>query len=191
MFGLHLITAADSAPITRAIAKAHCRYTDDDKDDLFDLYIIAGVAACERIAGIVLISQTLKLTAQCWADVQDEFGRIPIPLMPLQSVSEFAYLDADGDTQTIDADDYLVETGHQPGLLMLGPDVDQPTLGSGYPNALQITFVAGYGDSATDVPADIRVALLNYVSYRFYEDAEPDEDLLVRMFAGFRLDGHT
>lgn len=98
-------------------------------------------------------------------------GRIPLPLTsPKYSgaspapapVAQVAYTDTNGDEQVlVEGTDYRVVTDHDPILI-------EPVFGKSWPatrditGAVRITYDAGYGDAATDVPPAIR----GYLKYR-------------------------
>ena len=116
------------------------------------------------------------LLEQTWTLTLDGFpaGHQPLllPKPPLIDLTSVSYVSAvDGSTQTWPADDYAVAT---PG----GPYADfgslRPAYGESYPadvrdqaNAVTVTFVAGYGASASDVPAAVVQALRLLVSHWF------------------------
>jgi uncharacterized phiE125 gp8 family phage protein len=96
---------------------------------------------------------------------------------PLQDVSSFKYLDSAGTLQTFDPANYTVgsvgDTAGQ-GRLWLNDGGSWPDFGT-FPNALQITFTAGFGVNATDVPEEIRMAIL-WLTSHWYENHLPTGD---------------
>ena len=77
---------------------------------------------------------------------------------PLRSVASVKYVDANGRVLTLDTADYVVETGEYFGEI-------RPAFGMSWPparpepNAVRVTFEAGFGDAA-DVPTPIKQAIL-------------------------------
>ena len=98
-------------------------------------------------------------------------GRIYLRYPPLQEVTAVEYLDADGETQTVSADDYLVATDYQPGFVAPLPGKSWPGGAARRPDAVTVTFKAGYGDSGADVPAGIRLAI-RQIAGSWYENRE-------------------
>lgn len=88
----------------------------------------------------------------------DSFPYWEIELPPLQSVSAITYVDTDGVTQTLAADQYQVDAVSMPARIT-------PAYGLAWPssraqaNAIKIRFVAGYGD-ASSVPACVKQWML-------------------------------
>jgi len=89
---------------------------------------------------------------------------ISIPRPPLISATILTYNDA-GTPATQDAASYTVDTYSEPGRIYLNP---------GYTwnytrerNGMLIEFIAGYGAAATDVPADIKMAITEAAALYF------------------------
>ena len=101
---------------------------------------------------------------------------VPIELRrpPLQTVTKVDYITG-GTSQEWDASNYDVDTTREPGLI-------RPKAGVSYPqaddvwNAVQITFVAGYGDDETAMPGLVTHAMKLQSKIQFGEvEAGPYE----------------
>lgn len=117
-------------------------------------WITAARREAERISLRAFVSQT-------WRLLLDSFpceGEIELPLPPLSSVTAITYLDENGDSQTVDADTYVVDASGAKGRVYLKYGESWPTTYC-QPNAVQIEFVAGYGEPA-DVPEDFKSWIL-------------------------------
>lgn len=68
------------------------------------------------------------------------------------------------------ASDYIVDTANEPGRICLAPNSSWPTTQSDRINAVEITFVCGYGDPP-DVPYGIKSAILMTAAH-LYENRE-------------------
>ena len=153
--GLTLVTPPAAEPVTLDEAKLHCRVDADitADDALLTSLIVAAREQAEHETGRAFVTQTWRLTL-------DRFpaGAIVLPRAPLASVSSIAYVDADGDMQTLDAGAYQVITDR-----LLGEVV--PVYGGQWPatrcteNAVTVEFVAGYGNAA-GVPQAIKQWIL-------------------------------
>lgn len=98
---------------------------------------------------------------------------IVLPYPPVQSISAFQYLNANGTTTTMTSGtDYTQDLSSQPARLT-------PPFGSMWPvarvvpNAVEVDFVCGYGD-AIAVPDGIKTAIKLMTSY-WYENRVPDD----------------
>ena len=125
------------------------------EDVLIDLYIVGIRSSFETETKRALITQT-------WTMGMDGFpsgGFIEIPKRKLQSITSIKYIDVDGDQQTWDSSLYEVDIISDPGRV-------QPVEGEAYPTtqvtlgAVEIEYVAGYGDAGTDINQVLILAML-------------------------------
>lgn len=150
---LILITPPAVEPITAAEIKPAARIDGTEFDGQIAMVIPAIRAQAEHLLGRRLITQTVEL-------VLDDFpSEVDIDLMlpDVQSIVSVKYYDASGVQQTIDGSAYYLDSESTPCWLI--PVSDWPTTGD-YANAVRIRYVVGYGNSATDVPADVRLWII-------------------------------
>jgi uncharacterized phiE125 gp8 family phage protein len=156
MHGLALTSPPAVEPLTLSEAKAHLRVSGSDDDTTVASYLSAARIRFERETGRQLIT----------ADFTFRLDRFPhglesikLPRPPLQEVEEIHYIDPAGDEQTLVAGtDYIVDTDREPGEIRLAYNKTWPSTRL-QPNAVEIDFVAGYGDDTTDVDELIRGAI--------------------------------
>lgn len=93
---------------------------------------------------------------------------------PLLSVVSIEYTDPDGNTQTIDPSLYIVDSDSEPARIFPRPGQYWPPV-LYVPNALRVTFVAGYdtepSTSGPGVPAALKTAMLMLIS-NYYENRD-------------------
>lgn len=149
---LTLITPPDGEPITLVDAKKFAKIEHDLEDSLVERLIVSVRQLAEQLTRAQLLTATWKLSLDQFSDV------IRLPRPPLQSVTHIKYIDAAGALQTVDPADYVVETGGaQPGV----QGSVQPAYGKVWPSAryqpdaVQVTYVAGYGAAGDTVPGPI------------------------------------
>ena len=140
-------------PVTLAEAKRHANVVASDDDDYITHLIVAARELVEGDTSRALITQTWRLKLhEFFAD------KIELPRPPLQSVSSIKYLDTDDNEQTLSSTYYDVDTDREPGVVWRDEDTSWPTI-SDEPNAVTITYIAGYGDDAADVPQRAKHAI--------------------------------
>lgn len=148
-----VITPPAAEPVSVVLAKANCRVTHTHEDALFALWIEAARRHAEAVLGRAIITQTIAAKFDTW----DTILRLPRPR--LQLVDSVTYLDPDGVEQTASADLYDVDIDSEPGRVLLTPGEAWPDILAA-PQAVTVTYTAGYGDSGDDVPGNIREAIL-------------------------------
>jgi uncharacterized phiE125 gp8 family phage protein len=137
--------------------------------DLDDAYVSALItAARERVELFLrraLITQTFEYS-------MDRFPTlIYLPRPPLQSVEWIKYLDRAGVLQTLQAEDYVVDlSSNEMGRVAQAWNRYWPVTRSSI-NSVVIRFVAGYGDSAENIPQAIRHGILIETA-NLYENRE-------------------
>ena len=163
---LRLKTSPASEPVSLAEAKLHLKIESIDtaEDSLIQRLIVVARRRAEVSTGRALVTQT-------WTLALDSFPGdvIEVPRPPLSSVASITYIDPEGVTQTLAADRYRVDAQREPGRLTPAWDESWPATRP-VSNAVEVQFVAGYGDPGK-VPEDIRQALLLIVG-RYYAHRE-------------------
>ncbi|HEU4986868.1 MAG TPA: head-tail connector protein [Rhizobiaceae bacterium] len=139
-----------------AIARLHLLVDSTDDNALIDHYIEAATAHLDGYSGILgraLVTQTWRIDASAWG-----FPFIRLPLAPVQSVT-VKYFDGANIEQTLAADQYEFFSDALGPRIARAPSASWPSLYA-RSDAVRVTFIAGYGGAATDVPASIRQAVL-------------------------------
>jgi len=159
-------------PVTTAQMKRWLRIETSDENDDVDLAIAAARLAVEAWTNRSLVSATFTLKLDAFPparrpDVVDprnptisvvSRAEILIPVSPLVSAT-IAYLrESDGNSTALGTSIYDVETDSLPGRILLAFDQTWPAIRRTR-HAVTVTFVAGYGTSAGDVPENARLAV--------------------------------
>lgn len=169
-------SAPAAVAVSTADMKTFLKVDHSDDDDLIDSIVSAATEQLDGERGLLgraLITQTWRLTlddfpCDTWAN---RHGSIWLPLPPLQSITSINYTDIDGNSQTVATSVYDVDTDSEPGRVFLKSGQSWPSV-KDIPNAVQITFVAGYGDAASDIPSPILLAIKN-LALRAYDLRAP------------------
>jgi uncharacterized phiE125 gp8 family phage protein len=149
--------------------QGHLRLTEDtERARIESILIPAAMALAESETDRQIITAT-------WTLYMDDFPAsgtiIELPKPPLQSVTHVKYYDTAGVQQT------WTESGNYTVVAPSGPYAEKgyiaPEYGITYPstqaikNAVEVQFLAGYGDSYKNVPPLIRAAMLLIVGEQF------------------------
>ncbi len=159
---LKLVTAPTTEPLTMTEAKTHLRVDYTDDDGLIANLITVTRGAVETVTRRALITQTWDWTLDAFPAGRD----LIVPLPPLQSVTSITYVDIDGNSSTVSASDYYVDTVSEPGRIRLKSGTSWPSVTLREANGVTVRFVAGYG-GINAVPARIRHAMLLMMGHLF------------------------
>jgi uncharacterized phiE125 gp8 family phage protein len=161
-----LITDATEEPITLDEAKDHLRVDGTDEDALIMAYVKAARRQCELISRRAFVTQTWELALECWPD----WYWIGLPYPPLQSVVSVKYIDSVGVEMTMAGTDYVLDTYHEPGRVVLGHGKIWPSVTLRPGPSVIIRYVAGYGLPVA-VPETYKQAIKILVGH-YYENRE-------------------
>lgn len=139
-----IVTPPAYEPITVAQAKLHARVDSSAEDTLFITLISAAREYAENLTRRAYVQRTLEHTLPAFAYC------IELPQPPLQSVAYIQYVDLAGVTQTVDADDYQIDTYREPGLIKPAYNASWPSVVRADFNAVRIRYVAGYDVGSPD-----------------------------------------
>lgn len=158
------------------VATASCAFgvnvitgeAESAEDDKLNGLIATVREYAEDILNRRLITQTWDVYFDDWPDGSE----LEMPYGELQSVTWLKYTDCDDTETTVSTDDYYVDTISDPGQVVLkhGKSWPSATLRTYAPITARI--VCGYGDTADDVPSQIKTAIKIGIAklYQFPDD---------------------
>lgn len=152
------------APISLPDAKRQCFVTSDADDGYITQLIGAACAWAE--------ARTWRAVRK--ARYKGSFDSFPIKSIemarsPLIAIESFTYIDTDGDEIALTENvDYLIDRYSQPERLIA---FERWPTAKDTPNAVKITFTAGYDGIVNTIPDDITQGLRMMVKH-FYDNPE-------------------
>jgi len=214
-----VVTPPADEPVSLADVRAHLRIDDDDtsQDALLNLLISSARRYAELYTGRSFMTQTIRAIADrfpggilppqaspfmlpngspvgLFADTSSAYvsswedAFFELRCGPVQSVQSIQYLDVNGVQQTLSPSAYVFDPS---GLV---PRI-APAYGVPWPvaqqqvAAVQVTLTAGYGGSATDVPATIRNWILVRVATAYGHREEEEVALRGQVLQPSYIDG--
>lgn len=162
--GLTRTVDPTAEPVTVEEAKAQARIDATTDDALIEGYIVAARELAESYTKRVFVTQTWQQTYDWWFP-----WIIHSMVNPVQSVSSITYIDGAGDSQTLGASVYTLDTKTAKARIHLAYNETWPTTRA-IQNAVTVTLVTGYG-AATEVPQSIKLAILGLVGH-WYNNRE-------------------
>lgn len=149
-------------PVTLFEAKRACDVDDNYRDAEITRWIIEARKMVEHDARIALVNQTHLYYLHAFPSGD----RIDLQVVsPLSSVTSITYLDTAGDSQTLATSVYKIDVARRPAAIWLKYNQTWPDTYN-EANAVTITYVAGYGSTAADVPETAKQAVLFLVRHR-------------------------
>ena len=198
------ITSTGTEILTTAEAKTHLRVTHSAEDTYIETLIKVAQKYAEKYCASSFTESTYEMTMEAWNDVfvsnatlgtpsnllksytypvggyyspYTGLAQIVLPKAPISSVSHIKYYDSDNALQTwADTNYNLIKPENQKGFVELVDGKDFPSIYT-RGDAIKITFVSGYGSSASDVPEPIKQAVLLIIGSLY----EKREDTVKRM----------
>ena len=167
-------TPATVTPISVADVLAHCRIDAHDDDVYIAGLIDKATRTVERLLDRQFCTATWKLYLDEWPDA------IELTKLPVASVTGITYVNTAGTVTTLAAAQYQTDFAcpDSPGRIKPAYGLVWPSCRGDTYNQIIVTFTAGYGATASLVPAAVRHALLLVVA-NWYEKREPVTDEVV------------
>lgn len=173
MMALELVTAPENEPISLDAAKLHLHIDAGSQDTLISSLITAARQRYEGRGGILgraFLTQTWDLWLDCFP------ACIRLPLAPVQSITWVKYVDPDGTLQGLDPARYQVDLKPVRARLLPAYNDIWP-ITRAVPNAVNVRFVAGYGDDVSKVPQPIIGAMLRVIAVWFENRSAGGDEL--------------
>ena len=166
---LRRITPPAIEPVMLGHAKRHARIDHDIEDALLATFIAAARQHGEHLTGRQFVEAEFELLLEAFPQGK---GPIALPRPPLQAVTAVAYVDLDGEEQTLAASHYHVDTAGQIGAIYPAEASPWPAT-RGQPGAVAVRFRTGWPvvNGAATTPEAIQAWMLARVT-GLYEQRE-------------------
>lgn len=152
-------------PVSVAEVKSRLRMAACETafDDDIELQIYAAAEQLEKDSQRQILSATYEHSQDCFSD------QIRLKMRPVTSVTSVTYLDTDGTSQTLDSADWRFDQSRQCVLPAVGESFPS-TISD--PNAVTVTYSAGYGSDSGCLPRLIKQCIILAVAHWFMDPAE-------------------
>lgn len=179
-----LVTGSSTLVVSLEEAKAALRIDSSSEDALITHLIYTATNYFELITGRDLINKTYKCYLNNFPGYNSGYGAVTylgynnscgirILKSKLQSITNIKYY-IDGVLATVDPVKYYITDENDYAAIYLVNDQVWPTDADQRMQAVVITFIAGYGATAADIPYDIKQALLQYITYLYENRGDCD-----------------
>lgn len=154
---MKLIKPPALEPVTLAEVRQFLRLADNSEDGLLDGLVKAARETLEAQTGLALINQTFRLYIDQWPSC----GLVKLGKYPVQSIVSVTAYREDGTPVVIADHDLHLESASRPARLYIASRMANS-------GALEVDFVAGFGETGKDIPDALRHAILTLVAH-WYE----------------------
>ena len=163
LWSLRVTTAPTVEPLTTTEAKTHLRVDGSDDDTYIDSLIQAAREYCELVTRRAFIHRTscMYLRQIPTTDI------LELPQPNLSSVTHIKYYDSTDTLQTLSSAAYRVDTTSLIGAVVIKDGYAWPSVIGDRNDAIQITYVHGYGAAASAVPKAVKQAMLLLIGHWF------------------------
>jgi uncharacterized phiE125 gp8 family phage protein len=162
---LKVITPPVNEPVTLAEASLWMRYDQTMQTSVITALITAARIDVETWTNRTLIDTTYEYYLPNLCSSMD------IPTSTVQSITSITYIDTNGTEQTLDPTLYALDNISIRNKVYRLPNQFFPDV-QVQPNAVKMTFPAGFGADGTDVPQNLRQGLLMRLAELFeYREA--------------------
>jgi uncharacterized phiE125 gp8 family phage protein len=150
-----LTTPPTVEPVNLAEAKAHLRVTHADDDTFISTLIVTARRVIEQRYGLSLMQQSWSVFLDRWPSC----AVLPLPLFPVQSITDVKIYGDDDVAATLDPAHYFLDAASRPSRLVLRQGRIVPPPGR-RANGIEIKLTSGFAA----VPQHIKQALLLIVA---------------------------
>ena len=187
-----LVTAPAQEPVDIVLLKSQLRITNSAEDAYLAGILIDARKFIEVLTGLAFITQSWKVTMNTWphgptqwwdgvretalGELYGEAQDVVLPAYPLQSITSVTtYDEADAGT-VAELSLFFANTTAYPGKMTLRGGGSWPTATRLY-NAVEIVYVAGFGDNPTDVDSLAQRAIILMAAYLYQHRGDGCEPL--------------
>ncbi len=157
------ISAPVGKPVSEAELKSHLRVTSTSQDAEITAALEAAIAEIDGtgLLGRAMITQQFAQLSGPVPTSRD----IELDITPAQSLDAVDLIKSDGTSLAADLADYeLISDGERAWIRAAN---GWPSDLAARPDAIKLTFTAGFGDAPEDVPATLRAAVKLLAAHRF------------------------
>jgi uncharacterized phiE125 gp8 family phage protein len=164
-----VLVAPAAEPLALAEAKDYLRIAYDGEDGLVAGLIASARARIEELAGVAMISRTLRVTLDRWPNGALERRSMRLPVKPADELVAVRVFDYSGAAETV-TERFDLDIGRAARLVWASGAFPWPRRRI---NAIEIDYTAGFGEEPGDVAEGLQLAVKRLVAHAYHaRDAE-------------------
>lgn len=146
-----------------AEAKEYLRISGDGEDGLVSSLISGARARIEALAGVAMISRTLRVTMDGWPQGAIEKRTVVMPVRPADELVAVRVFDRAGVAETVTGR-FSLARGRSARLVWTSGAFPWP--GQRH-NGIEVDYVAGFGEEPDDIAEALRLAVKRLVAHAY------------------------
>lgn len=148
-------------------------------DATLTLYQNAATEKVQALSGFTLIQATFDSYYNCFPPC------LLIPYRPKVAVSAIEYTDCDDNPQILATTEY--NTFVDKFEAKIKPESCWPDTNDNTPDAVKVTFTAGYGTTTADVPPTFQLAICQVVAFMYANKGDCSEECVSAICLGLKM----
>lgn len=166
-----LVTPPAALPVSLSVAISAAKADGAGMDAEIELDVRGIAGKVEHDLGRALVEQTWRVTLDAFP------AAIKLAMPPLIAVDHVKFYDVDGALQTLDPQDYMVDSVSEPGYVLPAPGRSWPATAARI-NAVEVQYRCGYGSDYTKVPPEVQSYILAHVQAKYLPTESKNESFL-------------
>jgi uncharacterized phiE125 gp8 family phage protein len=164
-----VLVAPAAEPLALADAKSYLRIAYDGEDALVAGLIAAARARIEELAGVAMISRTLRVMLHRWPSGALERRSVRLPVRPADELVAVRVFNADSEAETV-TERFALSRGRAARVSWVSGAFPWPRRRF---DGIEIDYRAGFGAAPADVAEGLRLAVKRLVAHGYHaRDAE-------------------
>jgi uncharacterized phiE125 gp8 family phage protein len=158
------LIAPAAEPLGLAEAKEYLRIAYDGENGLVTALIAGARARIEELAGVAMISRTLRVTLDRWPVRTAQTRVVRLPVRPAGELVAVRVFDAEGVAETVTAR-FALAPGRAARLVWTSGAFPWPGRKA---DGIEIEYAAGFGEAPDDVAEGLRLAVKRLVAHGYH-----------------------
>jgi uncharacterized phiE125 gp8 family phage protein len=151
-------------PLGLAEAKDYLRIAGDGEDGLVGSLIAGARARIEALAGVAMITRTLRVTLDWWPQGAVERRTVVLPVRPADELVAVRVFNGSGEAQTVTSR-FTLAPGRSARLVWTDGAFPWPGQRA---NGIEIDYTAGFGEEADDVAESLRLVVKRLAAHAYH-----------------------
>jgi uncharacterized phiE125 gp8 family phage protein len=158
------LVAPAAEPVGLAEVKEYLRIAYDGENGLVTALIAGARSRIEELAGVAMISRTLRVQLDRWPSRTVETRVLRLPVRPAAELAAVRVRDREGVAETV-TDRFMLSPGRAARLVWTLGAFPWPGVRA---HGIEIDYLAGFGEAPDDVAEGLRLAVKRLAAHGYH-----------------------